>query len=580
MTFRAQLNAYMEQLDCSAKTLGQLSGISGASLSRYRSGARVPALGTRAFAQLCDAIARLAAQKNLPQFTAETVKASFLACEDFATADKEVLRRNFNALIAQLNINLTRLSQSTNYDTSTIFRIRNGSRNPGDARQFAQAVAAFVAKEMQDPARINTLAGLLGCTGEQICDPTVRYEKIKSWLLEQPAQAAGNDSVSDFLNRLDTFDLNAYIRVIQFDQMKVPTVPFQIPYSKTYFGIQAMMESELDFLKATVLSKSTAPVTMYSDMPMAEMAKDPEFPKKWMYGMGLLLKKGLHLNQIHNLDRSFDEMMLGLESWIPMYMTGQITPYYFKHAQGNIFLHLLKVSGAAALTGEAITDSHADGKYYLTKSKREVAYYQKRAAEMLRHAEPLMDIYRSQRAQERNAFLLAQAAKPGCRRSILSTLPLHTVPPELLERMLTRNGISNEEKEKIRQYAAAQHARVLTILQNGTIEEEVPLFSAQDFANDPPVLELSGVFCERDIPYTAEEYAAHLQAIDAFAAQNPNYRFRQTPAHTFRNLQIYIHRGQWAMVSKGKAPAIHFVIRHPKLRSAIEHFMPPITECE
>ena len=53
------------------------------------------------------------------------------------------------------------------------------------------------------------------------------------------------------------------------------------------------------------------------------MAKDPDFPKKWIYSMALMLKKGLHLHQIHNIDRSFEEMMLGLESWIPMYMTGK-----------------------------------------------------------------------------------------------------------------------------------------------------------------------------------------------------------------------------------------------------------------
>ena len=41
-----------------------------------------------------------------------------------------------------------------------------------------------------------------------------------------------------------------------------------------------MMDSELDFLKATVLSKSQRPVTMYSDMPMTEMAKDPGFPQE------------------------------------------------------------------------------------------------------------------------------------------------------------------------------------------------------------------------------------------------------------------------------------------------------------
>ena len=125
MKFSEKLNTYMEELYCSAKELGNLSGISGASFSRYRSGERVPDMGTKPFENLCSAIAEIAAQKNLPDITADSVKKSFLACEDFVAADKEVLRQNFNTLIATLNINLTRLSQHTNYDTSAIFRIRN-----------------------------------------------------------------------------------------------------------------------------------------------------------------------------------------------------------------------------------------------------------------------------------------------------------------------------------------------------------------------------------------------------------------------------------------------------------------------
>lgn len=57
-----------------------------------------------------------------------------------------------------------------------------------------------------------------------------------------------------------------------------------------------------------------------------------------------------------------------------------------------------------------------------------------------------------------------------------------------------------------------------------------------------------------------------------------NYTCKRSAAHAFRNLQILIHEGRWVMVSKGKAPAIHFVIRHPKLCVAIESFAPPITE--
>lgn len=580
MKFSEKLNDYIKQLSCTGKDICNLSGISAASFSRYRNGERVPELGTKPFEDLCCALAQISAQKGELQITADSVKKAFVSCDDFVSTDKELLRKNFNTLLSALNVNLTQLCQYTNYDASAVFRIRNGSRKPGDAERFASAVASFVTRTMQMPSEIAAVAELIGCDIDEIYDMSVRYANIKSWLLKQPVQKAEDNSVSKFLSKLDDFDLNEYIKVIKFDELKVPSVPFQIPSSKTYFGIKEMMESELDFLKSTVLSKSSAPVIMYSDMPMKEMAKDPEFPKKWMFGMAMMLKKGLHLHQIHNLDRSFDEMMLGLESWIPMYMTGQISPYYFKNAPNDVFLHFLKVSGIAALSGEAVAGYHADGKYYLTKVKREVEYYRKRAEEMLKNAYPLMEIYRSERKNELNAFLLADTKTAGKRRSILSSLPLYTISDELLNRILTRNNINAELKEKITEYAKTQRKRIKIILENERIEDEIPDFVQENFTKSPPMLELSGIFCEEDIPYNEEEYTAHLKESMAFAEQNPNYTLKCSTAHAFNNLKIIIHEGQWVMVSKGKTPAIHFVIRHPKLRSAIECFIPPITEDE
>ena len=192
----------------------------------------------------------------------------------------------------------------------------------------------------------------------------------------------------------------------------MPTVPFQLPARCTYTGLRQMMDSELDFMKAAVLSRSMEPVFMYSDMPMTEMAKDAEFPKKWMFGMAMLLKKGLKLQIVHNIDRSLPEMMLGLESFIPMYMTGQIEPYYFKTPQGSVFLHFLRVSGTAALSGEAVAGHHAEGRYYLTNNRAEVAYYRRRADALLENARPLMDIYREDKAARLNAFLLADSRPP------------------------------------------------------------------------------------------------------------------------------------------------------------------------
>lgn len=578
MKFNEQLNAYISQISCTAKELCALSGISQATLSRYRNCERIPESDSSAFEELCSAIAAIAAKKEIQGITAASVKQSFIECEDFISADRESLRKNFNTLITALNINLTRLCQYTNYDPSAIFRIRSGSRNPGDCEQFASGIAAFTAREMQTQPEIAAVAELIGCDTDDIRDISPRYTLLKNWLLSQSGHGAADGSISKFLNRLDEFDLNEYINIIRFNELKVPSVPFQLPSGKTYNGISEMMESELDFLKATVLSKSDEAIIMYSDMPMKEMAKNEDFAKKWMFGMAMMLKKGLHLYQIHNIDRSFDEMMLGLESWIPMYMTGQISPYYFKNAQNGIFLHLLKVSGAAALAGEAIAGYHSDGRYYLTKSKRELEYYRKRAEEMLADAYPLMDIYRSERENEFNTFLLSDMKKPGARRAILSTLPLYTISHELLAGMLTRRGIDAAQQQAITKYAAACRQRILSVLETNTVTDEIPALTAEKLGKKPPVLELSGMFAQNNITYSFEEYAAHLKQTELFADTHPNYILKENSAFAFCNLQILIHEKQFVIVSKGNAPAIHFVIRHPKLRSAIENFVPPMKE--
>ena len=575
MDFKKLLDDYMKQLDCTAKDLAENSGLSAATISRYRSGDRIPEDGSENLGRLINGIVSIAESKKIPDITVQSVSEVF---SPYVRNNVDIahLQKNFHTLLTVVPINISDLARFLNFDPSYISRIRNGQRQPANPTEFARKISVFVVRHFQTAEQKAIISSLINCPVEDFSNYTDFQERLTDWLLA--GAGAVKDSMTVFLEKLDEFNLDEYIHIIHFDELKVPSAPFQIPTSKTYWGIKEMMESELDFLKATVLSKSTAPVIMYSDMPMKEMAKDPEFPKKWMFGMALMLKKGLHLYQIHNLDRSFDEMMLGLESWIPMYMTGLISPYYLKNAPNNTFLHLLKVSGSAALSGEAITGYHENGKYYLTKSRREVEYYQRRADELLKNADSLMDIYRSEREAELNTFLISDTRKSGKRRGIRSTLPLYTISEELLERILIRHGMDSEQKQRIKKHVKMQKERIISILASETLEDEVPDLTPEDFSKNPPVLDLSGIFCETNLPYSEEEYRMHMNDTKAFARKNPNYILRISTNSVFHNLQILIHEGQWAMVSKEKAPTIHFVIHHPKLRNAIENFIPPIVE--
>ena len=576
MKFNEKLNEYIEILDCTAKELSRCSGISTTTISRYKNGERVPEINSDALNQLCNAIAQTAKQKQIKEITYDSVIESFLNCSDIVTINKENLRQNFNTLISVLNINISKLCRDTNYDVSTVFRFRNGSRQPSDPIKFADSIAAYVSKKMESTSEKAAVAALIGCTPEALSGSSECYEKVRDWLIGEHEKH--EDNVAQFLEKLNDFDLNEYIKAIHFDELKVPSVPFQLPTSKAYTGIKEMMESELDFLKATVLSKSQESVIMYSDMPIEEMSKDSEFPKKWMFGMAMMLKKGLHLNMIHNINRPFNEMMLGLESWIPMYMTGQVSPYYLKNVQNNVFLHFLKVSGTAALSGEAIVGCHSDGRYYLTKNKSEVAYFRKRAEALLNNAHSLMDIYREENSGALNAFLLADSHLSGKRRNILSSLPIYTMEEDYLKRLLDKHSLSESDRQSILSYAEFQRNTAQEILKSNIIEDEIPTLSEEEFRQYPMLLSLSGMFFENDIVYTYDDYLEHLKQTERYAEHNKNYIFKQTSAHTFRNLQIIMHEGKWAMISKGKSPAIHFVIHHPKLRKAIESFIPPVTD--
>lgn len=576
MTFNEKLTEYMNTLDCTAKMLSESSGLSAATLSRYRSGERIPDAGSENLSCLVKGIVQLAEEKGISGLTIQTVTDDFAPYVKSKNTGMENLQKNLDTLFTVLSVNISGLARSLNYDASYISRIRNGQRQPANPQQLITGISHFIVRHYQEDAQKSLIAEMLGCCPEDLANPGNYQTILCNWLANGTNHS--KDQITSFLEKLDEFNLDEYICAIHFDELKVPSVPFQLPTSKNYFGLQEMMDSELAFLKATVLSKSMEPVTMYSDMPISEMAKDPEFPKKWMFGMGMMIKKGLHLNQIHNIDRSFDEMMLGLESWIPMYMSGQISPYYLKNTQGTVFSNLLKVSGSAALTGEAINGYHAEGRYYLTNNKNEVAYYKKRAERLLSKAAPLMEIYRVDRAQAYNFFLNEDTKKEGTRYYILSAFSLHTLSEDLLDRILCHNQIPQVEQEQIRQYVSGQKAIANTILSHSPITEEIPVLSREEFEQSPMVLPLSGLFYEKEILYRWEDYTEHLQLVHEYRKHNSNYHIVENTASAFRNVQIYIHEGKWVLVSKNKTPAIHFLIRHPKMRHAFENMVIPIRD--
>ena len=575
MKFNEILNKYLKELNCSSKKLSTESELSQSVISRYRSGERTPAKESEQMNKLTTALFNIAQENGQKKYTFDKIKNDFNATLSNDNFNYATFSSNLNTLITSLDINTNDMAKYIVFDASHISRIRNGKARPSNPMEFSNKICSYVFSRYKNPEDISNLQAIIGCKKSDLSNSKF-YNTLSAWLTSEATSI--KSQTSDFLYNLDSFNLDDYIKVIKFDKLKVPSIPFYKVKTKHYYGLEEMKEGELNFFKATVLSKSKEDIFMCSDMPMEDMAEDVDFGKKWMFAIAMCLKKGHHLNIIHNLDRPFKEMMLGLESWIPIYMTGQISPYYLKDNKNNIYNHFDYVSGTVALNGECIKGFHNKGMYYLTTNKKEIEYYKEKSDLLLKKASPLMEIYRENNSKEYELFLRKDENILSDRKRYLSSLPLFTITDDLLIKILKRNKLTNTDIDKIVKYKNNELKYMNNIIKNNKVYDYTYIIKENEFEKDSPSLLLNNLFYDKKINYSYKEYIEHQKLTNVYAKKKKNYEINYINEKTFNNITISFLKNNYVVISKSSNPTIHFVIKHPKLIEAIENFSPLIKE--
>jgi len=578
MNFSELLNKYCGILDCLNSELAKESGIDASAISRYRNGSRLPEEDSDAIEKLSNGLLALAKRRkhdDFPQDIAEKLR------EALAVKKKteEIRNRHFIACINQvmdgLNIKNSDIAKAVVVDASYISRLRTGQRKPADLHVFALKFSKYLLENHFAEKDLAFYRELLKKEQNEITrkDFIVVFSE---WLLNEKLKI--DRPFDRFMAKLDTFDLQEYIRAIRFHDIKLVTSPLTIPTAKKYYGLAQMRTATVDFLKAIVLSRHKGELILHSDINVEILAEDVSFSKKWMFGLAMVIKKGMHINMIHCLDRSFNELMLGLENWIPLYMTGQVTPYYFKEKTNQVYCHTTFTGEAAALSGECVLGKEEKGLYYLTKKKDEITYYREKAGQLLAKAQPLMKIFRKENEQEYFAYCQSEGFQDCDWKHFLTSPSLYTMPEELFDSLMTRAGITEAEKQimtgRYRKLKAFSSAHLI----RHKIYEIINVVSEEEFRENPVKVHLSGIFLEADLKYTYDEYRRHLAEMERYRKEYQNYSYLAVEEAGYKNIQILICMGKSVIVSKNNAPIINFVIKHPKLREAFEDMVLPVRE--
>ena len=597
MEFSQVLRRCMDEAGCTGKELAQACGMSASTVSRYLAGTRTPDAGSLPAREIALALCKLAQEKGRT-LDADEICEALLAGSRSQTPQGAGAK--LTALLDAFGVTRAKLAEALGYSPSYISRVCSQTRNVSNFDEFAQAAGTFFAERALGANAQDALLAL--CKEAAGPDGSVAFEMdmqgkgalkalaalTSAWLqAEQDTQP--QSSIEPFLRKLDTFNLETYLAAMQAARAQEAAAGRASEEAQKsaatkalytfYAGVDGFCQAELDFLATAATEPAGSSVVMFSDMPMQDkMQAKPEFPARWIAALAVLLRTGHSIDNIHNVGRGLPEMMLGLEAWLPLYMTGMVRPYYLPSQPTGPFAHLVRSSQTVALEGQAVAGAYEHVGCQLFRDEGTVAHFRQRANDLLATAKPLANVYTVQQACELAAFLTHEAAQSGERMHVMSAPPLYTMSEELLEEAIAASTLDEAEAQRVRMARAAQLARVGSELARGETVVTISRVDESNLGAASAHLALGEAFCTRSVPYGAQTYRKHIEQTEAFAAAHPTWHLAWGPDLGFRNIQITVRPDGWVLVSKNTSPAVHFVLRHKKMVEAFEHFEMPVVK--
>ena len=567
MEFRELLKSDIERTGCSLSELSRASGLSSAVISRYRSGERIPRPDSEMLKKLCDGLDRLEEEAGLSPLGEERLRRYRAVIGN----KPSLLPSHLNDLLEILNLSMKDFSNILNYDASYLSRIRSGKRTPADPVAFAEHVARTLNETLR-PADRALVSELTGSESEDDFLPA-----LVNWLVRStPPQKS---DVEGFLNSISSFDINQYFRSLNVSPSNFEGDLIQNSDDpKYYYNVDGLERGELSFFLSVLNSASTGPIYMCNDIPLEDMSKDIDFVKQWMELVVRCLKKGHEIHVIHNINRSFTDMLVGLETWIPIYMTGQVHPYYLTSHEKTVYHHSLYVSDTCVLRGESIGQSAECSSSVLSAKPEQIAYGSNRMKQLFTHSAPLMKISRGMQSEAESAYFRKECSGPGS-WTVKSCVPaFFALDHALLSKILEMNHAGPDLQKRAESFLASQKEFLNELLQTGSCTMELIFMTKEEFDCYTPELDAPFLLPEESLNYSWETYQEHLRLTKECASANAGLSVRECSDGAFRNLSIYVRDHNLAIVARQKNPRIIFLITHPNMVRAISQFTAPVVE--
>ena len=587
--FSEKVNRLFALLEITAADCARIAHCDKSHISRMASGERVPKNGGAAAWRLVDGIYLWADEKGRidalcrmigceSKSSAAEIRAHLMAWlyggETPAAgrtkppkekAPYQAFGGRLSAVMELAGVSNIRLGRALNIDPSYISRFRSGFRSPKANPKLMNDICAFLLGRLEDQGKLGRLSRLTGAPAEALSDWEPALESLYTWLYHTE-KTDSTPFVEGLIDQIESFSGDIKAPPLSFEEAADSDTLADV--AQTYYGAAGLQRAVLRFLGNVVLRKEKA-LFLYSDQNMDWMVSDPAFRAKWATLMVLCIRAGVKITIIHNVNRDLSEMADAIKSWMPLYPSGMIRPYYCRARSGERFSTTRFISpGYACISGcNVIGAENETGMYRFDTDSKQLEAHEAAFRELLSRSGELARIHSTEE--------VGRLGDPDVSAlSVLcNTLSLASMPEETLLSALERASADDALKERVLK-KQKQH---LTILERdaerGFLYEYVPLPGDEALFGGSVPMDIPGLA----VTYTPGEYAAHIQNILYLSDSLAGYRLIPLPEAPFADLKILISDRAVA-VTRMKPPYLTIQFEHPDLCRAFVAYARRIEE--
>jgi len=449
-------------------------------------------------------------------------------------------------------------------DTSYISRMRTGKRLMPKNDDLIRRMAGYLAERLTDHTSKHIVLDVMKTVPSDSFANTIAL-----WLARDDEQTEHNTSeqIGRFLDNLSGFTPKAP------PDEGIPPGLFSTTDEivSVHYGVEGKRRAVELFLSEVAMRDKPQTLLLHSSEEMSWMVANPLFIQKWAALMFAVLSKGNRIKIIHTIDRGIDEMLDSIASWMPVYMTGLIEPYYYPKKRDNVFKQTMFIAPeTSAVISNSVNDETENAANILFRDKSAVSAYVKEYNEYLSMCRPLLKIFTGRNT---DAFWDTLAEFEEVEADAIektTSLSALTMPKALLMKFLEN---AKGEREKILELHDARVSRFKKLLKTRRYTEIITLPDTQRLIGGEVKVDMSVLMMGGISSYTPRDYIEHLRNIIALLKANGNYHIHITEKPLDDRYVVYCREDMGTIVAKTSQPPIALASSESQLTAAFWDFL-------